>query len=54
MEIQDGKIDGNNISFSLAFGEMKMEMTGVVSGNELKLSMDMMGTPMEFTLKKGQ
>ena len=54
IEIQDGKVEGSNISFSLPFGKMKMEMKGVVSGNELKLSMDMMGTPMEFTLKKAQ
>jgi hypothetical protein len=50
--IQDGKIDGNNISFAIAFGEMKMEMKGVLSGDTLKISMDMMGTPMEFTLNK--
>jgi hypothetical protein len=54
IDIQDGKIDGNNISFALAFGEMKMEMKGVVAGDQLKISMDMMGTPMEFTLKKAQ
>ena len=54
--IKDGKIDGNNISFSISFDmggqEMKMEMKGVLSGDDLKLSMDMMGQPMDFTLKK--
>jgi hypothetical protein len=56
MAIKDGKINGNNISFSIAFDmggqEMKMEMKGVLSGDTLKLSMDMMGQPMDFTLKK--
>lgn len=54
IQIVDGKIEGNNISFAVPFGEMKMEMKGVVSGSQLKLSMDMMGTPMEFSLKKAQ
>jgi hypothetical protein len=56
MAIKDGKINGNNLSFSIAFDmggqEMKMEMKGVLSGDTLKLSMDMMGQPMDFTLKK--
>ena len=56
--IKDGKIDGNNISFSvtLDFGgqEMKMEYKGVLSGTQLKLTLDMMGQPMEIPLKKAQ
>jgi hypothetical protein len=56
--IKDGKINGNNISFSITFGEgdqgMKMEYKGVLSGDTLKLSFDAMGTPMEFTLKKAK
>jgi hypothetical protein len=56
--IKDGKIDGNNITFSvtLDFGgqEMKMEYKGVLSGDTLKMTLDMMGQPMEFTLKKAQ
>jgi len=57
MQIQDGKIDGNNISFSVVFNfgeEMKVDYTGVLSGGELTLSMDMMGQAMEFVLKKAQ
>ena len=57
MEIQDGKIDGNNISFFVVFNfgeEMKVEYKGVLSGNELKLSWDMMGQPTEVTLKKAK
>lgn len=56
--IKDGKIAGNNISFSIAitFGdqEMKMDFKGVVAPTEIKLSMDMMGQPMDFVLKKAQ
>jgi hypothetical protein len=32
--------------------EMKIDMKGVVSGDNLKLSVDMMGQPMEITLKR--
>jgi hypothetical protein len=56
-KIQDGKINGNNISFSVVmnFGqEMKVDYKGVLSGNELKLSWDMMGQATEVVLKKGQ
>jgi len=56
--IKDGKIDGNNISFSISFDmggqEMKMEMKGVLAGDDLKLSMDMMGTPFEIPLKRAK
>lgn len=58
MAIKDGKIDGNNISFSISFDmggqEMKMDMKGVLSGDDLKLSMDMMGTPFEIPLKRAK
>jgi hypothetical protein len=54
--IKDGKIDGNNISFSVTFDfggqEMKMEYKGVLSGNQIKLTFDMMGQPAEILLKK--
>ena len=57
MKIQDGKIDGNNISFSVVFNfgeEMKVDYKGELSGSELKLSWDMMGQPTEVVLKKAQ
>ena len=58
MAIKEGKIDGDKISFSITldFGgqEMKMEYKGVLSGDTLKLTLDMMGQPMEVTLKKAQ
>ena len=53
--IADGKVDGNNISFSvtLDFGmPFKLTYTGVVSGNELKVKGDAGGMPFEFVLKK--
>jgi hypothetical protein len=56
MAIKDGKISGNNISFNIAFDmggqEMKIDMKGVLSGDTLKMTMDMMGQPMEINLKK--
>jgi hypothetical protein len=53
--ISEGKVEGNNISFSvtLDFGmPFKLTYTGVVSGNELKIKGDAAGMPFEFTLKK--
>jgi hypothetical protein len=56
--IKDGKIDGNNVAYSVSFDmggqEMKMDFKGVLSGDTLKLSMDMMGQPMEIVLKKAK
>jgi len=58
MAIKDGKIDGDKVSFSITldFGgqEMKMEYKGVLSGDDLKLSLDMMGQPMEIPLKRAK
>jgi hypothetical protein len=54
--ISDGKVDGNNISFtvSLDFGmPFTLTYTGVVSGSELKIKGDAGGMPFEFVLKKG-
>jgi len=53
--ISNGKIDGNNISFSvtLDFGmPFTITYTGVVSGNDLKVKADAAGMPFEFALKK--
>jgi hypothetical protein len=56
--LKNGKIDGNNISFSIAFDmggqEMKMDFKGVLSGDEIKISFDMMGTPSEFVVKRAK
>jgi hypothetical protein len=54
--IKDGKINGDNISFSVSIDmggqEMKLEMKGVLSGDDLKLTLDMMGQAMDIPLKR--
>jgi hypothetical protein len=54
--IKDGKIDGNNISFTVSFDmggqEMKISYKGVVAADQIKLSGEAMGQPFEFTVKK--
>jgi hypothetical protein len=53
--IKNGKIDGNNVSYTVSFSEeFKMDFKGVLSGDTLKLSMDMMGQPTEIVLKKAK
>ncbi len=58
LPIKNGKIEGDKLSFavSIDFGgqEMTMEYKGVLSGDTLKLTLDMMGQAMEFNLKKAQ
>jgi hypothetical protein len=59
IQIKDGKIDGNKISFILAMDmggqEMKITCKGELAGAELKINMDMgMGEPMAMTFKKAQ
>ena len=54
--IKDGKIDGADISFSLAldFGgtPFTLSFKGVVSGTSIKLMGDAAGMPFELTVKK--
>jgi hypothetical protein len=54
--LKAGKIDGNNISFSvdLDFGGMPFTLAymGVVSPDQIKLTADFMGMPFEFVVKK--
>jgi hypothetical protein len=56
--IKDGKINGNNISFTVTFDmggqEMKLEYKGVVSSDSIKLVFDMMGQTTEIPLKKAK
>jgi hypothetical protein len=56
IEIKDGKVDGNNISFNvtLDFGGMPFALyyKGVVSPDEIKFSGDAGGMPFEFVVKK--
>jgi hypothetical protein len=56
--IKDGKIDGDKIAFnvSIAFGDMPITIayTGVVSGDQIKLTADFMGMPFELTVARKQ
>ncbi len=49
MEIKDGKIEGNKLSYSVTFdgggGQMKMVQEGVVNGDEITLTIKMEGMP---------
>ena len=38
--IKDGKIDGNNLSFSVALDIGKFEHKGVISGDQIKMTYD--------------
>jgi hypothetical protein len=53
---KDGKIDGNNISFTVALDmggqETKIEHKGVVSADQIKMTYDMAGQPGEIILKR--
>ena len=53
---KDGKIDGNNISFTVKLDmggqETKIDHKGVISGDHIKMTYDMMGQPGEIILKK--
>ncbi len=55
--IKDGKVDGNNVSFSVSldFGGMPFTLIyhGVVAQDQIKLTGDAMGMPFELVVKKG-
>jgi len=56
--IQNGKVDGDNISFDITFDFGGMPATfsykGVVSAEQIKLSSDFGGMPFEFVVKKSK
>jgi hypothetical protein len=56
VQIKNGKIDGDKISFALDldFGGMPFTLayTGVVTADQIKLVVDFMGMPFEFVVKK--
>jgi hypothetical protein len=57
MAIKDGKINGNNITYSVTFDfgqPTKVDFKGVISGDTLKLNFEMMGQATELTLKKAK
>ena len=56
-KIEDGKIDGDNLSFTVRVkvedNEIKVNYTGKVSGNEMKLHLDAGGSfSADYTAKK--
>jgi hypothetical protein len=56
MAIKNGKVDGNNISFTIDLDmggqAMSLPYTGKLEGSDLKLRIDFMGMPLDFTVKK--
>lgn len=65
IQIKDGKIDGNKVSFTVetSMGEMQMKFNykGVLEGDTLELSFEMAGmpaaqggAPQKFTLKRAK
>jgi hypothetical protein len=56
--IKNGKIDGDKISFvvSIDFGGMALDLnyTGVVKPDNVQMTLDVMGMPFAFVLKKAQ
>jgi len=54
--IKDGKVDGNNVSFSVTidFGGMSITLNykGVVSKDQIKFQGDFMGMPFDLLVKK--
>ena len=54
--IKNGKIDGDKISFvvTVDFGGMMFDLnyTGVVAADTAKLTIDIMGMPLQFEVKK--
>ena len=56
IEITDGKIDGDNVSFTVKRetqnGPMETKYKGTVSGDELKLKFTMMDQEREITAKR--
>jgi hypothetical protein len=58
VEIKDGKIEGNNISFTVTFdfGGMPFMLSykGVVASDQIKMTGEAAGMPFEFLLKKAK
>jgi hypothetical protein len=55
--IKDGKIDGNNISFTVTIdmgGETKIPHKGTISGDQIKMTYDMSGQSGEILVKRAK
>ena len=57
VQISDGKVDGNNVSFSVVRefrgNQMTIKYTGVISGDEMKLTIETGRGPQQVTAKRG-
>ncbi len=55
-QIQNGKIEGDNLSFTITMNfngdEMKVSYTGKVEGDQIKLTAEAGGNTFEWTAKK--
>ena len=52
IEITEGKVDGDNITFTVDTGDMKIVHKGTISGDEMKLKVDFGENSMEMTAKR--
>lgn len=52
VEIQDGKVEGDNISFSFVRGEFKMEYKGKVSSDQIKFDIAVGDRNIQMTAKR--
>jgi hypothetical protein len=56
LPIKNGKVDGDKIAFTVEvdFGGMALTLdyTGVVSADQIKMTLSVMGMPFDFILKK--
>jgi hypothetical protein len=56
LQLENGKVDGSKISYSLTLdfgqGPTTFNYTGQLAAGELKVHTEVMGQPLEFTLKK--
>ncbi len=56
LEIQDGKVSGDKITFTISFNDMKIQHEGALKGDEISLSMKMDGgeAPGPMILKRAK
>ncbi len=52
--ITDGKVDGDAIEFTTEMGEMKIVHKGTVSGDEMKLKVEIGDQTMDMTAKRAK
>jgi hypothetical protein len=54
MQITDGKVEGNNISFTATSDQMSVPTKGTITSDEIKLVSDVMGTSTPISLKRAK